>query len=76
MEIELERTFLLKNKPKGLNKCKFLEIIDIYLPAKVEHPILRIRKSGDRYAITKKEPISGTDSSEQSEKTIERLAGV
>ncbi len=70
MEIELERTFLLKKIPKNLKKCKSFEILDIYLPAKVNHPILRIRKSDNKYTITKKERISLNDCSEQTEKTI------
>ena len=44
MEIELERTFLLKNIPAGLEKCKSIEIIDIYIPKSARHPVLRIRK--------------------------------
>jgi len=70
MEIELEKTFLLKYMPEEAKNCKAVEIIDIYIPANIEHPILRIRKSGDKYEITKKEPVTGTDSSEQSEITI------
>lgn len=70
MEIELERTFLLKYKPKDLEKSKSKEIIDIYLPESAVHPVLRIRKSGDKYFITKKTIISGTDSSEMKEETI------
>jgi CYTH domain-containing protein len=69
-EIELERTFLLKYIPQGLVDCNFKEIIDIYLPKNVEHPVTRLRKIGEKYEITKKEVINGNDSSEQSEKTI------
>lgn len=70
MEIELERTFLLRELPENLGECRKAEIIDIYIPASKEHPVLRIRKRGDKFEITKKEPIKGNDSSEQSEKTI------
>ncbi|OGZ74761.1 MAG: hypothetical protein A2998_01685 [Candidatus Staskawiczbacteria bacterium RIFCSPLOWO2_01_FULL_37_25b] len=70
MEIELERTFLLKYKPDGLEKCKSKEILDVYFPHSAEHPILRLRKRGDAFEITKKSPIKGNDSSEQSEYTI------
>jgi len=73
MEIELERTFLLKNTPAGLEKCKSIEISDIYIPKTAEHPILRIRKRGDFFEITKKCPIKGNDSSEQGENTISLL---
>ncbi len=70
MEIELERTFLLKYKPKGLEESESKEIIDIYIPDSSPHAVLRIRKAGDKYFITKKTIISGTDSSEMQEQTI------
>ncbi len=47
-----------------------MEIFDIYIPRAEPHPILRIRKKGDKYEITKKEPVAGRDSSRQSELTI------
>ncbi|MBZ9577704.1 hypothetical protein KJA13_01560 [Patescibacteria group bacterium] len=67
--IELERTFLLKEIPKNLKNCKSIEILDIYIPQSVEHPILRIRKRGDVFEMTKKSPVEN-DSSEQGEQTI------
>ncbi len=70
MEIELEKTFLLKNFPVDLRTLKSMEVFDIYFPEAEEHPILRIRKKGDKYEITKKHPMEGTDSSRQSEETI------
>ena len=70
MEIELEKTFLLKEIPDSLKNCKSVEIFDIYIPQSLPHPILRIRKKGDIYEMTKKEPVSRTDSSEQKEQTI------
>jgi CYTH domain-containing protein len=68
--IELERTFLAKYLPEGLKECKKKEILDIYIPKSEHHPILRIRKSGDKYEITKKQPVDGVDSTEQIEETI------
>ncbi|OIP74975.1 hypothetical protein CO116_00515 [Candidatus Falkowbacteria bacterium CG_4_9_14_3_um_filter_38_19] len=70
MEIELERTFLLKNIPTGLEKCKSIEIVDIYIPKSARHPVLRIRKKGDVFEMTKKSPLVVNDSSEQGEHTI------
>lgn len=70
MEIELERTFLLKKIPVDLKTMKSMEVCDNYIPRTVEHPILRIRRRGDKYEITKKHPIEGGDSSRQSEETI------
>ena len=69
MEIELERTFLLKKIPEGLKDCKSIEILDIYIPRSAPHPILRIRKRGEVFEMTKKAPIEN-DSSEQEEQTI------
>jgi len=67
--IELEKTYLAKRIP-DLKNCKFKEIIDIYIPKTKEHPKLRIRKNGDKYEITKKEPVNEEDASHQEEQTI------
>jgi len=69
MEEEFEVTYFVKEIPEGLFDASHKEILDIYIP-KNDHSILRIRKSGDRYEITKKIPVSGTDSSHQLENTI------
>jgi CYTH domain-containing protein len=66
--IELERTYLAKFIPQGLENCESKEIIDIYIPKAKRHPTLRIRKSGDKYEITKKEPVED-DASVQNEHT-------
>lgn len=70
MEIELERTFLLKKLPVDLGILRSMEVFDIYFPEKAVHPILRLRKKGDKYEITKKHPMEDADSSRQSEETI------
>jgi CYTH domain-containing protein len=67
--IERELTFLAKHLPEGLADCDFKEIIDIYVPKESRHPTLRIRKNGDKYEITKKEPIDESDTSEMNEFT-------
>jgi CYTH domain-containing protein len=69
IEKELEKTFLAKTLPKGLKQCQHREIIDIYIPKEAEHPTVRIRKNGEKFEITKKEPIAN-DASEQDEHTI------
>ena len=69
MEIELERTFLLKKIPEGLKDCKSIEIFDIYIPRSAPHPILRIRKKGEVFEMTKKS-LMENDASEQEEQTI------
>lgn len=67
--IEIERTFLAKSLPEDLKQHPHKQIIDIYIPETNDHPVIRIRKNGDKYEITKKEPTSD-DSSEQTEDTI------
>jgi CYTH domain-containing protein len=71
MQEEFELTYLAKNLPSNFSsETKSKEILDIYLPASAEHATLRVRKRGNVYEITKKEPVSGTDSSHQNENTI------
>ncbi len=70
MEIELERTFLLKKLPADLKTLKSMEVFDIYIPKNTPHSHLRIRKKGEKYEITKKHPVEGKDSSRLSEETI------
>lgn len=68
-EIELERTFLLRKLPEGLRDSEFKEIIDIYYPKHYDHPVIRLRKNGDKFELTKKEPMND-DASEQVEHTL------
>jgi inorganic pyrophosphatase len=71
MQEEFELTYLAKTLPDSFSfETKSKEILDIYLPAASEHATLRIRKRGDLYEITRKEPVSGTNSSHQTENTI------
>jgi CYTH domain-containing protein len=68
--LELEKTYLAKNIPSNLKNCEHKEIIDIYIPKESVHPSLRIRKSGNKFEMTKKEPIKEGDASVQREQTI------
>lgn len=68
-ELELEKTYLLTKLPPGLKKCKYTEIIDIYIPAFKAHPQIRIRKKGEKAELTKKVPVNN-DASRQTEHTI------
>lgn len=70
VELEREKTYLLKVLPEGLVDCRSEILSDAYVPTSAEHPVLRLRRRGDQYEITKKEPVSGTDSSRQNEHTI------
>jgi CYTH domain-containing protein len=67
--IELEKNYLIKNIPPELKNCKFKEVLDIYIPKEVPHPVLRIRKNGESFEMTKKQPF-GPDLSQQTEDTI------
>jgi len=67
---ELELTYLIKELPEGVLKSESKEILDIYIPTEAEHPSLRIRRSGNKYEITKKQPIKDGDASRQLETTI------
>jgi CYTH domain-containing protein len=69
--IELERTYLAKFFPDGLSACPSREMLDIYLPADSRHPVLRLRKNGDKLEMTKKTMVEGTDSSKMEEQTIQ-----
>jgi len=72
MEEEIELTYLAKSLPKDLFEYPHKEMIDLYIPAAFDHPTIRIRKNGDKYVITKKEPYEDTpnDTSHMLEQTI------
>ncbi len=70
MQIEYERTYLLRYIPKNLEKYPNKEYVDIYIPKSIKHPVLRIRKRSDEYEITKKYPVDWQDTSKQYEFTI------
>jgi CYTH domain-containing protein len=72
--IELEKTYLARYLPGGLEKCRSKEIIDIYIPGSSRHPKIRIRKCGNKLELTKKEPVSSNDASNQIEHTINLTA--
>jgi CYTH domain-containing protein len=67
---ELELTYLIKRVPPVVLKSPSKNLLDIYIPTNSEHPSLRIRKSGDKHEITKKQPIVDGDASRQLETTI------
>lgn len=69
-EIELELTYLAKELPKNLDIKNSMLIHDIYIPEEKSHAVLRLRARGEKYEITKKEPLDGKDSSKQLETTI------
>lgn len=71
MQEEFELTYLARTLPLGFSTSgESKEILDIYIPKSSEHAVLRIRKQGEKYEITKKTIVSGTDSSHMQENTI------
>lgn len=70
-DIELEKTFLARSVPAGLDAAVSRVITDHYVPADAQHPIIRLRANGDVYELTKKQPIDGVDSTMQHEHTIQ-----
>lgn len=67
---EIELTFLPNFLPKEIFKSSSKEILDIYFPTNSKHPVLRLRKSGEKFEMTKKEPVKDSDASVQTENTI------
>ena len=55
--IEIERTFLVKFLPEDLDKFPKVEIYDKYFPLDAVHPKIRLRKKGNEFTLTKKEPV-------------------
>jgi CYTH domain-containing protein len=68
--LEREKTYLIKYMPKGWRKSPKKRILDIYYPATVRHPVLRLRAMAKKCELTKKEPVDARDSSRQMESTI------
>ena len=68
--IEIERTFLAKELPSDLADYTSNEMIDVYIPKDAPHPVLRLRKKGSTYELTKKEVIVENDHSQFREQTI------
>lgn len=76
VELEREYTFLMNNLPADIDKFPSKIIEDNYIPANSDHPVIRIRRNGEKYVITKKYPENSTDelngdSSRMVEHTIE-----
>jgi CYTH domain-containing protein len=70
VETELERTFLAKFLPENIFHCNFTELKDNYIPKEATHPIIRIRKRGDKMVITKKYRKDEDNASVMIEETI------
>lgn len=70
-DLEIERTFLAKYLPTDLKNFPSHEILDCYIPKGAAHAKLRIRKSDDKYTLTKKVQVSEGDASVQMEHNID-----
>lgn len=76
VELEREYTFLINSLPADIDKFPSKIIEDNYIPANADHPVIRIRRNGEKYVITKKYPENSSDelngdSSRMVEHTIE-----
>ncbi len=76
VELEREYTFLVDELPADIGTFPSKIIEDNYIPGDVDHPIIRIRRNGEKYVITKKYPADSADelsgdSSRMVEHTIE-----
>ena len=69
-EIELELTYLAREMPPEIKGIQPVVMEDVYFPDNVSHAQLRARHKGDKYEITKKQPLKEGDASVQTEQTI------
>jgi hypothetical protein len=69
VEIERELTFLITELPADLDKFTSKIIEGNYVPRAARHPVIRIRRNGDKLMITKKQPVDA-DGTHQTEHTI------
>lgn len=67
--MEYEKTYLAKGLPEDLDDHESYVMVDVYFPKDSKHPVLRLRRKGNSYELTKKEPV-GDDKSHQEEHTI------
>lgn len=68
-ELEREKTYLARYIPSQINGARSELIHDIYIP-EIDHAVIRLRHRGEKFELTKKEPLTGDDSSRQNEHTI------
>ena len=69
IEIEREFTFLINELPADLDKFPSKIVEDNYIPASSDHPIMRIRRNGDKFTITKKHPVDAADDGRHGDST-------
>ncbi|MDZ7786453.1 MAG: hypothetical protein U5L95_05025 [Candidatus Saccharibacteria bacterium] len=69
-EEEFELTFLASRLPSEIKNKDAVEYSDIYIPEDADFPVLRLRKKGENFELTKKVPIVEGDYSKHVEDTI------
>jgi CYTH domain-containing protein len=65
MEIELEKTYLVKVLPNLKDFDFSLEMKDVYIPIDSNHPQIRLRQQGTKSFLTKKIPVTSGDGFEE-----------
>ncbi|MCA9346674.1 hypothetical protein KC960_04235 [Candidatus Saccharibacteria bacterium] len=68
--VEIELTFLATNIPIEIYKVKPVRIKDTYIPENHDFSPLRLRKTDDKYELTRKMPVKKGDYSKHNEHTI------
>ena len=68
--LELELTYLARLLPAEIKDAVPEKLVDIYVPEDSEFPILRLRRRGNAYEITKKVAVAENDFSAHIEHTI------
>lgn len=70
-EMEFELTYLASAFPASLGEENSTEMVDVYFPDNpLVHPRLRLRQQGNKYTLTKKQPLDDSDASAHLETTI------
>jgi CYTH domain-containing protein len=72
-ELEIELTFLASYIPDEIKNVEPIFYSDMYIPMESDFAVLRLRKKGDKYEITKKIPVNEGDFSAHTEHTIPLL---
>ncbi len=68
--LEIEKTYLAKYIPFEISKSKSSKLIDVYIPALLENPTIRLRKKDDAFELTKKVQLNSNDASTHQEYSV------
>lgn len=70
-QLEIEFTFLAAFMPEEITDVEPIEIEDVYITPGTGASIIRLRRKGNRYELTKKTAVAKGDFSRHEEQTIE-----